>query len=355
MSCYLPAIISGTQEDKREDLGFIVCAKLYEQWYFDLSADLLRKSLAITDMSQHQLHPFELPPSGTRAILTLINQCLTRKGTSAVTNPDTQTGQMLWGIVTQTNVDHAELIWEEFTQGIQTFSHTKQFGSAIKKKKREKEKVMMLHMEKQAIKLSDPAFLHKGKPCNRRTSSSFPESICQRRKELRISLSLLGVIKLLMIQQLDPLLNLKMTHQRKWIHESSSTSDSNRTESKTEAAALKVSKIQDPDPMQEDQTRSNSGKLHVSLAGPNPEHMDDEFLATAYPKVDDNLKLITDERVIDDNPESHSGSMSSMKNLDDTYNFGDQFLYDKPTEDDQEKSKVREESDSILPDPINQQ
>ncbi|GJU51081.1 retrovirus-related pol polyprotein from transposon TNT 1-94 [Tanacetum coccineum] len=37
--------------------------------------------------------------------------------------------------------------------------------------------------------------------------------------------------------------------------------------------------------MQEDQTGSNSGKLHVSLAGPNPEHMDDEFLATAYPKA----------------------------------------------------------------------
>ncbi|GJZ03665.1 hypothetical protein Tco_0536940 [Tanacetum coccineum] len=33
----------------------------------------------------------------------------------------------------------------------------------------------------------------------------------------------------------------------------------------------------DPEPMQEDQTGSNSGKLHVSLAGPNPEHMDDEF------------------------------------------------------------------------------
>ncbi|GJT01182.1 hypothetical protein Tco_0822351 [Tanacetum coccineum] len=48
----------------------------------------------------------------------------------------------------------------------------------------------------------------------------------------------------------------------------------------------------DPEPMQEDQTGSNSGKLHVSLAGPNPEHMDDEFLATAYPKVHGkNLKL----------------------------------------------------------------
>ncbi|GJS17685.1 hypothetical protein Tco_0412157 [Tanacetum coccineum] len=52
--------------------------------------------------------------------------------------------------------------------------------------------------------------------------------------------------------------------------------------------------------------------------------------------------------------ESHSGSMSSMKNLDDTFNFGDQFLHDKPTEDDQEKSKVREESDSTIPDSSHQ-
>ncbi|GKB74083.1 hypothetical protein Tco_0935495, partial [Tanacetum coccineum] len=85
-----------------------------------------------------------------------------------------------------------------------------------------------------------------------------------------------------------------------------------------------------------------------------PEHMDDEFLAIAYPKVHENLRLITDEWVIDDKPESHSGSMSSMKNFDDTFNFGDQFIYDKPTEDDQEKSKVIEESDSTIPDPSHQ-
>ncbi|GJX34066.1 hypothetical protein Tco_0245623 [Tanacetum coccineum] len=168
---------------------------------------------------------------------------------------------------------------------------------------------------------------------------------------------------------------------KKVIHESSSTSDSERTESETEAAAPKGDKDQgevdsstitsgvsipvsdpvkahealagpDPEPMKEDQTGSDFGKLHVSLAGPNPEHMDDEFLATAYPKVHENLKLITDERVIDNKPESHSGSMSSLKNLDDTFNFGDQFLHDKPTEDDQEKSKAREESDSTIPDSI---
>ncbi|GKF62478.1 hypothetical protein Tco_0182532 [Tanacetum coccineum] len=75
--------------------------------------------------------------------------------------------------------------------------------------------------------------------------------------------------------------------------------------------------------------------------------MDDEFLATAYLKVHENLKLITDEHVIDDKAESHSGSMSSMKNLDDTFNFGDQFLYDKPTDG-------REESDSTIPDSSHQ-
>ncbi|GKD07692.1 hypothetical protein Tco_1187377, partial [Tanacetum coccineum] len=112
----------------------------------------------------------------------------------------------------------------------------------------------------------------------------------------------------------------------KVIHESSSTSDSVRTESETDTAAPKGDKDQgeidsstitsgvsipvsdpekaqdgpDPEPMNKDQTGSDSGKLHVSLAGPNPEHMDDEFLATAYPKVHENLKLITDERVIDE-------------------------------------------------------
>ncbi|GKE50565.1 hypothetical protein Tco_1481823, partial [Tanacetum coccineum] len=99
----------------------------------------------------------------------------------------------------------------------------------------------------------------------------------------------------------------------KVIHESSSTSDSERTESETEAAAPKG----DKDQGEVDTSTVTSGvsipvsdgELHVSLAGPNPEHMDDEFLATAYPKVHENLKLITDERVFDDKPESHSGSM----------------------------------------------
>ncbi|GJT48450.1 hypothetical protein Tco_0974607 [Tanacetum coccineum] len=112
--------------------------------------------------------------------------------------------------------------------------------------------------------------------------------------------------------------------------------------------------------MQEYQNGSNSGKLHVSLAGPNPEHMDDEFLVTAYPKVHENLKLITDERVIEENPEIHIWFLSLPRKILMTLITLGSFLYetkpshDKPTEDDQEKSKVVDESDSTIPDPSHQ-
>ncbi|GJV19584.1 retrovirus-related pol polyprotein from transposon TNT 1-94 [Tanacetum coccineum] len=145
-----------------EKTGVYSC-QLDEQW-FDLSADLLRKALAITPVNP--THPFELPPSGDtvidfvnelgypepveivssirtnyvyqpwRAILSLLNQCLTGK-TSGSDKPRHPVLQMLWGIVTQTNVDHAELIWEEFTQGIQTFfSHKASHKASLKNPKK---------------------------------------------------------------------------------------------------------------------------------------------------------------------------------------------------------------------------
>ncbi|GKA54900.1 hypothetical protein Tco_0753849 [Tanacetum coccineum] len=126
----------------------------------------------------------------------------------------------------------------------------------------------------------------------------------------------------------------------KVIHESSSTSDSERTESETEAAAPKGDKDQgevdtstvtsgvsipvsdpekahealagpDPEPMKEDQTGSDSGKLHVSLAGPNPEHMDDEFLRSSYPKVHETKLINQTNVVIDDKLETKSGKIGA--------------------------------------------
>ncbi|GJT76153.1 integrase, catalytic region, zinc finger, CCHC-type containing protein, partial [Tanacetum coccineum] len=120
-----------------EKTGVYSC-QVDEQW-FDLSDDLLRKALAITPVSP--AHPFELPPSGD-TVIDFVNElgypepCLTGK-TSDSDKPRHPVLQMLWGIVTQTNVDNAELIWEEFTQGIQTFfSHKASHKSSLKNPKK---------------------------------------------------------------------------------------------------------------------------------------------------------------------------------------------------------------------------
>nr|GEZ10301.1 E-beta-farnesene synthase [Tanacetum cinerariifolium] len=59
-----------------------------------------------------------------QALTTIINLCLTRK-TSRFERPRASVVQILWGIVTQSNIDYAERIWEEFTQSIHNFIEDK--------------------------------------------------------------------------------------------------------------------------------------------------------------------------------------------------------------------------------------
>ncbi|GKC30380.1 hypothetical protein Tco_1037674 [Tanacetum coccineum] len=84
----------------------------------------------------------------------------------------------------------------------------------------------------------------------------------------------------------------------------------------------------------EDQAISNPRPSHVALAGPNPEPMHEDFIAT--------------------NPPSSFGTLSSMKNLDDDFNYGDQFLYDKPTKDEPGKANMETEVESMVTIPIHQ-
>nr|GEV13199.1 retrovirus-related Pol polyprotein from transposon TNT 1-94 [Tanacetum cinerariifolium] len=86
--------------------------------------------------------------------------------------------------------------------------------------------------------------------------------------------------------------------------------------------------------MEEDQAGPDPRVSCVALAGPNPKPTHEEFKANVYPDVHGSLKLPADEHVILEEPLSSSGTLSSMKNLDDAYTFGDQFLDDTSTEDD---------------------
>ncbi|GJT22814.1 hypothetical protein Tco_0892751 [Tanacetum coccineum] len=106
--------------------------------------------------------------------------------------------------------------------------------------------------------------------------------------------------------------------------------------------------------LNEGQTGSNTEQIHVALAGPNPEPMYDDFLTTIYPKVHKSLKHTTEEHVHLENPPSSSETLSSMKNLEDNFTFGDQFINDKSQEDEPGKTTVETKLESMVTIPIQQ-
>nr|GEW86625.1 histone deacetylase 14 [Tanacetum cinerariifolium] len=110
----------------------------------------------------------------------------------------------------------------------------------------------------------------------------------------------------------------------------------------------------DRDKMDEDRAGSDPRKSHVALAGPNPEPMHDDFMATVYLKVHESLKFPADEQVILEDPLSSSRTLSFMKILDDTYTFGDQFFNDKSTKDEPGKQNVDAKVVTMVTVPIHQ-
>ncbi|GJV51400.1 hypothetical protein Tco_1447141, partial [Tanacetum coccineum] len=79
---------------------------------------------------------------------------------------------------------------------------------------------------------------------------------------------------------------------------------------------------------------------------------DDEFTSTAYPKVQENVKLPIEGEVRLEEPASSAGTMSSMKNLDKDLSFTDQFLVEKSQEDKPEKTNTEADVQSMVTVPI---
>ncbi|GJW50134.1 hypothetical protein Tco_0091485 [Tanacetum coccineum] len=142
--------------------GLYSC-QLDEQW-FNLHKDILIDALDITPANDN--NPFMAPPSSDtvieyvntlgypntlrnvstmsvnalyqpwRAILSMINMCLTGK-TTGYDRPRHPVLQILWGIIHRSNIDYAERIWEEFVQSIQTFlTDRKNLATAARGKKK---------------------------------------------------------------------------------------------------------------------------------------------------------------------------------------------------------------------------
>ncbi|GJZ45998.1 retrovirus-related pol polyprotein from transposon TNT 1-94 [Tanacetum coccineum] len=133
-----------------------------------------------------------------------------------------------------------------------------------------------------------------------------------------------------------------------------------------------------PDEQDKGQAGSNPGDAaesqpqpsHVVHAGPNLEHMDlettdssiqqkpkqidEEFTTTAYPNVQENLKLLTEDQVILEEPASSTRTLSSLQNLDKDLSFTNQFFVEKPREKEPGKTNAEAEVQSMVSVPIHQ-
>nr|GEV20166.1 Gag-Pol polyprotein [Tanacetum cinerariifolium] len=72
------------------------------------------------------------------------------------------------------------------------------------------------------------------------------------------------------------------------------------------------------------------------------------FTATAYPKVQENLKLTVKEQVILEEPSSSSGTFSSLQPLTKDLSFGDLFFSDKPLKADNDKATAETKAESMV-------
>ncbi|GKD04849.1 hypothetical protein Tco_1179823 [Tanacetum coccineum] len=86
----------------------------------------------------------------------------------------------------------------------------------------------------------------------------------------------------------------------------------------------------------------------MALSGIDLEPTHDEFMADLYLKVQESLKFPANEHVILEDLLSSSGTRSSMKNLEDAYAIGDQFINDKSTDDEPGKLNVEAEVVSMV-------
>ncbi|GJX26273.1 hypothetical protein Tco_0232569 [Tanacetum coccineum] len=82
--------------------------------------------------------------------------------------------------------------------------------------------------------------------------------------------------------------------------------------------------------------------------------MDEEFTTTAYPNVQENLKIPTEGEVRLEELASSTGTLSSMQNLDKELSFTNQFLAEKSQEDEPEKTNTELEVQSMVMVPIHQ-
>nr|GEV15157.1 retrovirus-related Pol polyprotein from transposon TNT 1-94 [Tanacetum cinerariifolium] len=335
--------------------AFTTSVQLNEQW-FTLSADLLQKALKITPVDPD--HSFKAPPAGDvvmdfvnqlgchepiqfvskmranylhqpwRAILSLINQCLTGKTSGKNLFKEyrlyslTRTvprRQLLFSFLTTDEVFGMDIPAHLITDAIRRSPYYQQYMNLVAKQHKAKEGVKKKTVS-EVVRSEKPAPVKQTKSASSKQPKTFTIRSTQVNKK--------SATDQFILQRRAPVTHDATTGpssqpqdetSEKVVQETSSpldsTSvaekecDSERKKSGTEAEDSTKDQARsdhgkdhealagsDPERMQmtkstEDQAGSDPGKGHEALAGPNPEPMHEDFYATAYPDVHESLKI----------------------------------------------------------------
>nr|GEV52712.1 hypothetical protein [Tanacetum cinerariifolium] len=97
-------------------------------------------------------------------------------------------------------------------------------------------------------------------------------------------------------------------------------------------------------------------KITRSFTSPlqNPKQLDEEFTTMAYPNVQENLKLPSEDLMIPKEPANFNETLSSRQNLKKEHSFTDQFLMEKQQEEELGKTNAEAEVQSMVSVPIHQ-
>ncbi|GKB14685.1 hypothetical protein Tco_0848608, partial [Tanacetum coccineum] len=121
--------------------------------------------------------------------------------------------------------------------------------------------------------------------------------------------------------------------------------DEERGENISNTVALEERTVE----LDEGQVRSDPGNTLESRPSP-----DEDQAGSNHGQIHESLKHTTEEQVFLENLSSSSGTLLSMKNLDDAFSFSDQFIDDKPIEEEPGKANVESKVESMVTVPIHQ-
>ncbi|GJY89619.1 hypothetical protein Tco_0504815 [Tanacetum coccineum] len=338
------------------------------------------------------------PANGTTHPFVLTMSDTVLRKTADLKTKDSSTSDTL-GIIHHSNIEYAERIWEEFIQSIQTFlTGRKNIATAARGKKKTAHMLIPSVRSKAGLvrkrrKPKSPLKL-VDEPSDEGVSGPARPVVIRELESGRIKPLLevqgKGKEKVVEEQAAHDLLTLQ-TLQKKSLadqfifqkrppmptessaHAESPSMDTelNLTDSETESDE-EASKINAGN--QEGQAGLNPESQlqtsHVVQARPNlermdlgtsdastqqkPEQMDEEFTTTAYPNVQENLKLPTEDQVLLKEPASSMGTLSSLQNFEKDLSFTDQFFLKKHEEEELGKTNAEAEVQSMVSVPIHQ-